>query len=87
VPHVDPQEVEREKQIGLLAYLEKRKSDELVKIGVNTYSTKTHDLRSRRGGERGICMICFANHETSVALLFRTKTVHCTVLPSRVQIL
>jgi hypothetical protein len=41
--YVEPSELVRVKQIDLLSYLEKRESDELVKLGNDTYTTKSHD--------------------------------------------
>jgi hypothetical protein len=43
MPYIDPTEIEKVKQIDLLAYLEQREPDELVRLGNNTYCTKTHD--------------------------------------------
>ncbi len=43
MPFIDPAEVERVRQIDLLSYLQEREPDELVRTGVNTYRTKTHD--------------------------------------------
>jgi hypothetical protein len=43
MPYIDPKEVERVKQIDLLAYLQQCEPDELVRIGAGSYCTKTHD--------------------------------------------
>jgi len=41
--YVEPSELDRVKQIDLLSYLEKCEPDELVRLGSDTCTTKTHD--------------------------------------------
>jgi len=51
VPYIEPSEIERVKQIDLLTYLQQCEPDELVRLGENSYTTKTHDslkLSNRR---------------------------------------
>lgn len=43
MPYINPSVVAQVKQIDLLAYLQERETDELVKIGPSAYATKTHD--------------------------------------------
>ena len=43
MPYIKPFEIERVRQIDLLSYLQRYEPDELVKIGADTYCTKTHD--------------------------------------------
>lgn len=43
IPYTPPEVVEEIKKIDLLTYLQNYESDELVKVGTNTYTTKTHD--------------------------------------------
>jgi hypothetical protein len=43
MPYIDPKEVERVKQIDLLTYLQQCEPDELVRLGPDSYCTKTHD--------------------------------------------
>lgn len=43
MPYIDPTIVAQAKQIDLLAYLQEREPDELVRIGPSAYATKTHD--------------------------------------------
>ncbi|MDR1185311.1 MAG: DUF3991 and toprim domain-containing protein [Coriobacteriales bacterium] len=43
MPYIDPKEIERVKQIDALSYLKQCEPDELVKLGPNSYCTKTHD--------------------------------------------
>ena len=43
IPYTPPEVVEEIKKIDLLTYLQNYEPDELVKIGTNTYTTKTHD--------------------------------------------
>lgn len=42
MPYIDPSIVAQAKQIDLLAHLQEREPDELVTIGHNAYTTKTH---------------------------------------------
>jgi hypothetical protein len=43
MPYIRTSEIERVKTIDLLSYLQQREPDELVRLGANSYSTKTHD--------------------------------------------
>lgn len=43
MPYIDPSIVAQAKRIDLLAYLQEREPDELVRIGPSAYATKTHD--------------------------------------------
>lgn len=43
IPYTPPEVVEEIKKIDLLTYLQNYEPDELVKVGTNTYTTKTHD--------------------------------------------
>jgi hypothetical protein len=43
MPYIDPSVIEQVKRIDLLTYLENRNPGELVRLGNNTYCTKTHD--------------------------------------------
>jgi len=51
MPYVEPAEIERVKQIDLLTYLEQCEPDELVKLGIGTYCTKTHDSLKISNGQ------------------------------------
>lgn len=43
IPYTPPEVVEEIKKIDLLTYLQNYEPDELVKVGTNTYTTKTHN--------------------------------------------
>jgi len=49
--YVEPTELDRVKQIDLLSYLEKCEPDELVRLGNDTCTTKTHDSLKLSGGK------------------------------------
>jgi hypothetical protein len=43
MPYVEPAEIERVKQIDALTYLKQCEPDELVRLGADSYTTRTHD--------------------------------------------
>jgi len=43
VPYLESAEIERVKHIDLLSYLQHYEPDELIKVGANSYVTRTHD--------------------------------------------
>jgi hypothetical protein len=51
MPYIDPTEIERVKELDLLTYLEQREPDELVRLGNDTYCTKTHDSLKLSNGK------------------------------------
>lgn len=50
MPYIEPPGIDWIKQIDLLAYLQQCEPDELVRIGENAYSTKTHDSLNLSNG-------------------------------------
>lgn len=51
MPYIDPNEIERVKQIDLLTYLMSNNPDELIKKSAREYTTKTHDSLSISNGK------------------------------------
>lgn len=43
MPYIPPDVVAQAKQMDLLTYLQHYEPNELVKVGGNTYCTRTHD--------------------------------------------